>query len=850
VEVQVAIAFVYLRVSFLNTTGRPVSGTFVAPTGQGKVTVCSCDLSFAGKTFSTSVIDPQATKFKPDDKLKNVPSTGTNNVETYDPSLFQMPFHECPAQAEIVVELKYVQEMFFDCQTGYFSVKVPMVLPAASVYQNRSVKDVVTISCLVNAGTSDCRYRSDSHPSPFLVLDQNYHGQGISLVSNKNLPPYNQVPNNDFEVAYCAWSQQIAGSCIFEDGNNLSGGGFMSKAQDPNDDGAFVMFLRPPEAQMAQALHRNMIFLLDHSGSMSGEAMTQAVNAMIFALDMLEPHDMFAICAFDNMTIWFDGRSIGHADAVLVPASSENIARAKQWCGNVRAAATTDILTPYAFATNLLKSMSMQRQAGGGGFGTPAYQPQQQYQQQQHDQHHGNKHAHAPPAGFVGADSTIPVAHAVPVAGSSGGSIPFIVLITDGAVDNEVQICQYAASQRSKDDSSSDVRTYTFGIGPYCNKFFLAQLASAGRGYSDVCYSTGAIYEQMMGLMSKTKSPVLSNINISLGPSVKDVAIFPGAIPDLTCGAPLVVTGTYKGAFPQSIVVSGYDSAGAQQRIQISCDAAADAPIKQLVTRHRLDILISNWWIAEERDKDALKKQAVSASVHNAIPCVFTQSIAYEAVTPKVITVANVQPAPGGFSSPKITGSTSTPPPQGGGGSNYVQQVAKPSAAAKGSVSPGAMAGGAAIVLGTGVAAAFAFGSVSASMSNMNIGDAMSSIDMGGFGNLLGGIDWGSIGSGISSGFGDIGNAFGNVDLSSMGQGISDGFGSMGNAIGSADFGGAGDAIGGAFNDVGSAVSGIDPSSCCCFDVSACGDCFAEAGNMCSAIPWGECLAAILSCTD
>ena len=57
VEVQITMGFVYERISFLNTTGEYVDGVFMAPTNRGMATVCSCDITFAGKTFSTSVVD-------------------------------------------------------------------------------------------------------------------------------------------------------------------------------------------------------------------------------------------------------------------------------------------------------------------------------------------------------------------------------------------------------------------------------------------------------------------------------------------------------------------------------------------------------------------------------------------------------------------------------------------------------------------------------------------------------------------------------------------------------------------------------------------------------------------------
>ena len=70
-----------------------------------------------------------------------------------------------------------------------------------------------------------------------------------------------------------------------------------------------------------------------------------------------------------------------------------------------------------------------------------------------------------------------------------------------------------------------DVRTYTFGIGPICNRYFLCQLAAAGRGYSDVCYYPESLRTQMLGLMHKTQNPILANISLSFSSPLQQLEV-------------------------------------------------------------------------------------------------------------------------------------------------------------------------------------------------------------------------------------------------------------------------------------------------------------------------------------
>jgi hypothetical protein len=115
----------------------------------------------------------------------------------------------------------------------------------------------------------------------------------------------------------------------------------------------------------------------------------------------------------------------------------------------------------------------------------------------------------------------------------SPSTVPFVFLITDGAVNNERDICLYLKSLQT------NVRVNTFGIGQYCNHYFLKvtlgdfnrgrtaawisepspspfssysqMLAQIGKGFSEVAFKSGEVYSQITQLLSMTHSPVLTN---------------------------------------------------------------------------------------------------------------------------------------------------------------------------------------------------------------------------------------------------------------------------------------------------------------------------------------------------
>lgn len=73
------------------------------------------------------------------------------------------------------------------------------------------------------------------------------------------------------------------------------------------DGDYFLAILQPPEihTETATPLPRQFIFVLDRSGSMGGQPIAQARNALRACLRTLNPGDEFAIQLFDNVVEWY-----------------------------------------------------------------------------------------------------------------------------------------------------------------------------------------------------------------------------------------------------------------------------------------------------------------------------------------------------------------------------------------------------------------------------------------------------------------------------------------------------------------------------------------------------------------
>jgi Ca-activated chloride channel family protein len=99
-----------------------------------------------------------------------------------------------------------------------------------------------------------------------------------------------------------------------------------------------LAFVTPPTVEQAEQkpLPREVIFVIDNSGSMGGTSMVQAKASLIYALGRLQPNDRFNVIRFDHtMDVLFP-------DAV--PADIEHVGQARSFVGALQAKGGTEMV--------------------------------------------------------------------------------------------------------------------------------------------------------------------------------------------------------------------------------------------------------------------------------------------------------------------------------------------------------------------------------------------------------------------------------------------------------------------------------------------------------------------------
>jgi len=132
----------------------------------------------------------------------------------------------------------------------------------------------------------------------------------------------NVTPNTDFALYYSLGETEAFHLLTYRDPFDTS---------DP--DGFFVVLVAPRINTIDRVIPKDLLLVLDRSGSMDGEKFQQAQQATRYILDNLNPGDRFNLISFSTDVQAYASR--------LKPSSEA--AEARMWLDNLRAVGSTDI---------------------------------------------------------------------------------------------------------------------------------------------------------------------------------------------------------------------------------------------------------------------------------------------------------------------------------------------------------------------------------------------------------------------------------------------------------------------------------------------------------------------------
>ncbi|XP_039126198.1 inter-alpha-trypsin inhibitor heavy chain H3 isoform X2 [Dioscorea cayenensis subsp. rotundata] len=204
---------------------------------------------------------------------------------------------------------------------------------------------------------------------------------------------------------------------------------------------------------------------------------------------------------------------------------------------------------------------------------------------------------------------------AISLLSNSRELLPHIFLITDGCVEDERNICN---SMRVHVTTHLHIspRISTFGIGSYCNHYFLRLLASISRGLYGAAHDPDSIEVEMQRWLRRASLPITANIEVEVFDRLDAFEMYPQRIPDLSIGCPQIVFGRYQGKLPDSIKVKGILANLNDIDIDLKVQKT-DIPLERIFAKQHIDQLTAQAWFFESKQ---LEEKVIKLSLQCRIP--------------------------------------------------------------------------------------------------------------------------------------------------------------------------------------------------------------------------------------
>jgi Ca-activated chloride channel family protein len=273
VTIQDQVAVTHVDQVFYNPNSWQVEGTYIFPIPQDAA-VTAFTLWVDGKPVEATILDAAQARQKYEEITRNLKDPAL--LEYAGRGAVQARIFPIPPGGERRVELEYTQALVSD------NGLVRYIYPLNTEKFSALPLEDVAISLEINSSVPIRLVYSPSHKISIDRLSPNQVRVGYEDSTVK--------PDADFAVYYSLGEEQAFHLLTYRD------------PFDPSDpDGFFLALLAPrPDAAADQALAKDVILVLDRSGSMEGEKFQQAQEATRYILGHLNPEDRFGVIAFST----------------------------------------------------------------------------------------------------------------------------------------------------------------------------------------------------------------------------------------------------------------------------------------------------------------------------------------------------------------------------------------------------------------------------------------------------------------------------------------------------------------------------------------------------------------------
>lgn len=372
IEVNGLLAHAQIKQVFVNPYDIPLEGKYQFPLPE-KAAIKHLKVKVAGKTIIGQIMEKQVAKAVYNKAKRQ--GKKASLVQQQRANLFTNNIANIPAHATVVVTLTFIMPVeFFN---GELHIDLPLAMTKryqpVNYRQSPAEQPVETNTSQLNSQNerfiqseiSNRRHlqRTDlgnySAKSEAIVNITLNAGVDISSISSASHHIHTKAINNQ-QSQYLITLANLQASA----NKNVNLTWKLEPSQKPKvssftekvaDEYYTLLTFFPSQVDSTAVFARDIIFIIDTSGSMQGSSMEQAKSSLQHAISLLNDNDSFNIIAFDN--------SVDLLFSKTQMVTDSTIKQAKQFINNLQADGGTEMYRPLSQALMMAKNSEQSAQA-------------------------------------------------------------------------------------------------------------------------------------------------------------------------------------------------------------------------------------------------------------------------------------------------------------------------------------------------------------------------------------------------------------------------------------------------------------------------------------------------------
>jgi Ca-activated chloride channel homolog len=315
VSISSQIATTTIDQVFFNPNDWVAEGTYLFPVPEG-ATIDQFTMIVDGEPVEAKILTAEEARAIYDEIVRTMRDPAL--LEYAGRNVIQASIFPIPAGEERRIQIQYQQVL--TVENGLVHYRYPLNTERFSAEPLEQVSVRVEVE-------SDQDVRAIYSPSHSVAVDQEDERHFVAGWEASDV-----TPDTDFELIYTVSDQAIGASLL-------------SNWDKTDGEGTFLLLAGPGIATGTDTVAKDVVVVLDTSGSMEGDKIDQAKEALIYVLEHLNQEDRFTIVEFSTGVRLYDDD--------LQPASAAEDAVA--WVNRLEATGGTDINGALLTAMDLVE---------------------------------------------------------------------------------------------------------------------------------------------------------------------------------------------------------------------------------------------------------------------------------------------------------------------------------------------------------------------------------------------------------------------------------------------------------------------------------------------------------------